>query len=232
MKSYIKFTARGKFGFLKPSMLALCSHYPTMPLIALVRCLMGVQISAAELQLVARVLNRRRPCNLLVFGVGRDSGFWRRLNLGGTTMFLEDVREWLDEARRSDPQLNGLAVVYETHRAQWRSLLTRPDLLEMQLPRAVTDVDWDIILIDAPAGNNDSSPGRMQSIYAAAQLAAKRRRTDIFVHDCHREVEQAYSDRFFGRACMQAQVVTMRHYLMDPKKVNNLCVHAQTPASA
>ena len=35
---------------------------------------------------------RRRPANLLVFGVGYDSDVWTAVNCGGRTAFLENLQ--------------------------------------------------------------------------------------------------------------------------------------------
>ncbi|XP_040384952.1 glucuronoxylan 4-O-methyltransferase 2-like [Oryza brachyantha] len=43
-----------------------------------------------EVAAAARVLSRRAPCNLLVFGLGRGAVLWAALNHGGRTVFLEE----------------------------------------------------------------------------------------------------------------------------------------------
>ena len=60
--------------------------------------------------------------------------------------------------------------------------------------------------------NNDSSPGRMQSIYTSSVLAKKSENIDVFVHDCDREVEKVYCDFFFADMELIAEFDRLRHY--------------------
>jgi glucuronoxylan 4-O-methyltransferase len=89
-------------------------------------------------------------------------------------------------------------------------VLELPSELEMELPSSVRDRDWDVILVDAPSGYHPEHPGRMQSIYMAAELAEEG--TDIFVHDINRAVEKAYSNKFLGDWEWVKDVDRLRHY--------------------
>jgi glucuronoxylan 4-O-methyltransferase len=80
----------------------------------------------------------------------------------------------------------------------------------MKLPNTIEALGWDVILVDAPAGYTDSKPGRMKSIFLAKRLAASP--GDVFVHDCEREVERVYCDRFLGREHLTSEVNLLRHY--------------------
>lgn len=94
----------------------------------------------------------------------------------------------------------------------WRELLNRPEQLIMALPEVVRSHQWDVILVDAPAGWNESTPGRMQSIFMARELAAPC--ADVFIHDCDREVERVYCERYMPAEGFIKQVGTLRHYRM------------------
>jgi uncharacterized protein (TIGR01627 family) len=76
--------------------------------------------------------------------------------------------------------------------------------------------NWDVIFVDAPPGGSRRRSGRMKSIYTAAVLARRSTDVDVLVHDCHREVEQAYSERFLGPERLRSQVMTLRHFHLRP----------------
>lgn len=156
------------------------------------------QLSEAEYALIAETLIDKAPCNMLVFGVGRDSGLWVKLNNQGATVFLEDNPGWLQRVSLEIPEINGYLVTYNTRRTQWLELLNRnrESELLLKLPKEIAQNKWDIIFVDAPEGWSDEKPGRMKSIYTAAKLANLSKDCTVFVHDCDRKVESVYSDRF------------------------------------
>ena len=45
---------------------------------------------------ISEELSKVSPCNLLVFGLGEDSYLWDNINKSGSTIFLEDSKEWID----------------------------------------------------------------------------------------------------------------------------------------
>lgn len=170
------------------------------------------QASEAEYTLVYDVLMERAPCNLLVFGVGRDSSLWMDANDGGRTVFVEDVRRWADYAREHVEGIMVIDVRYWTLRIMWHVLRFVPSVLYMRsLPTHVLEAEWDVILVDAPRGTRWYRRGRMMSIYTASVLA-KRSRGIVFVHDCHRFTEAECSDAFLGADHMAREVETMRCY--------------------
>jgi hypothetical protein len=170
------------------------------------------QATYEEYKLVHDVVVARAPCDLLVFGVGRDSALWLELNAGGRTVFLEDVGTWAEYARREVPEITVHDVRYGTLRVFWHVLKRFPRRLMMRdLPREVAQSAWDVILVDAPRGTRWYRPGRMKSIYTASVLADPSG-GDVFVHDCHRRVEREASDRFLEPDRLVAQAGSMRHY--------------------
>jgi uncharacterized protein (TIGR01627 family) len=158
--------------------------------------LAGVQLEAAELRPIATAITARPGCALLVFGCGRDSLFWEKINHGGTTAFLEDDPEWAADARAALATATVYSVRYDTKLTEWRLLLDSPSELAMDLPAEVGSRPWDVILVDGPTGHKDTEPGRMKSIYAASRLVAPGGR--VFVHDCERPAEQAFVSRYLG----------------------------------
>lgn len=188
----------------------LCGYWPVQPILRTMRRVNGIQLSAPELRTIALTVRRKAPCRFLIFGFGNDAPFWMRLNRRGTTVFLEDDEEWLRQSVRRNPEATVHYVAYETLRPQWRVLLDAPDSLVMKLPEMVEGTRWDVILVDAPTGWSDATPGRMKSIYLASRLVATD--GDVFVHDCDREVERAYCDRFLHADNLVAEIKLLRHY--------------------
>ena len=171
----------------------------------------GIQLAAEELRAIALVLKRKAPCKLLIFGLGNDSGWWLRLNAGGITVFLEDDAGWIRECTRRYPGTTIHIVSYETRRSDWRTLLEGPpEALDLAVPESVTSTRWDVILVDAPAGWSDDTPGRMKSIHFASRVVAMN--GDVFVHDCDREVERAFCDGLLEPRNLVLEIGRLRHY--------------------
>ena len=151
------------------------------------------QMTADEYRYIASFLENK---NFLVFGTGNDTPLWRYANRKGKTLFLENIGKWI---RPED--IDVIKVSYTTKRAWHKELLEeyrqgKVDRLVMDLPQEVLDTSWDCIFVDSPKGNNDKKPGRMQSIYTASIFANKK--TEIFVHDCDRLVEDVYTKEMFS----------------------------------
>jgi uncharacterized protein (TIGR01627 family) len=158
--------------------------------------LSNVQLHAAELRPIVTAIRERPGCALLVFGCGNDSPFWEKVNRGGTTAFLEDNPRWVSNARAALATATVHSVQYGTRLAEWPRLLDSPSELAMDLPVELDSRRWDVILVDGPAGYDDTQPGRMKSIYAASRLVAAGGR--VFVHDCDRPAERAFTSRYLG----------------------------------
>lgn len=175
------------------------------------------QGSFEEYRHLRETILRRAPCNLLVFGVGKDSRLWIDANAGGRTGFVEHEPEWIAKTREVLPGVVVHQVSYDTRRPQWRRLLRRQDRLFMEdLPDEVIATNWDVIFVDSPQGGSRRRPGRMKSIYTASVLARRSTDVDVLVHDCDRPLEQAYSDRFLGPERMVKQIRTLRHFHLRP----------------
>ena len=171
------------------------------------------QATFEEYKLVHDAVLARAPCAMLVFGVGRDSRLWLATNQGGRCVFLEDVPEWADRARRSVPGIVVHDVDYGlARRFMWPVLrhLER-SLFLGGLPTEVRETAWDVILVDGPRGTRWYRSGRMKSVYTASVLGA-RSGADVFVHDCHRRVERESADRFLGEGRLVGESGSMRHY--------------------
>ena len=81
---------------------------------------------------------------------------------------------------------------------EYSTRLSDPPLDPCVLPLGLTDdiarQAWDVILIDAPEGQQPDSPGRQQSIFLASKLAAPG--STIFLHDANRPAEQAFAGQY------------------------------------
>ncbi len=163
----------------------------------------GIQLDLAQIRWIVRALQLHPAPRFLVFGCGNDSPFWETVNADGTTIFLEDSEEWATRFAERLTRSQIHLVTYGTGLPQWRKLLDHPEQLNMELPSEVTAADYDVILVDGPAGYPEyfdeygaHPPGRMKSIFMASQLVRAGGR--VFVHDCHREVELEYTARYLG----------------------------------
>ncbi|KAF1870198.1 hypothetical protein Lal_00017779 [Lupinus albus] len=185
-----------------------------------------------EISVSARVLQKKSPCNFLVFGLGHDSLMWTSLNYGGRTMFLEEDKSWIEKITQELPSLESYHVVYDTKVHQADELMkvgmedegdckkvTDPRFSKCQLshkgfPSEVYDIEWDVIMVDAPTGYFDGAPGRMSAIYTAGLIARNKEHgeTDVFVHDVDRKVEDKFSKAFLCEGYLREQQGRIRHF--------------------
>jgi glucuronoxylan 4-O-methyltransferase len=167
--------------------------------------LADVQLTTTELRPIIRAIKDKPGCSLLVFGCGNDSPMWESLNAGGTTAFIEDDAEWAKSAEARLRSARVFPAHYGTRRTDWQALLRQPAALAMDLPPEIRERQWDVVLVDGPAGYDDERPGRMKSIYEAARLVAPGGK--VFLHDCERPVEAAYAAQYLrrGRLCLEVK---------------------------
>jgi glucuronoxylan 4-O-methyltransferase len=174
------------------------------------------QATFAEYKLVYDTLANRAPCNMLVFGVGRDSPLWMTTNAPGKTVFLENKERWVQVARELSPGIEVHRVRYPTLQGLAPVLRYVPALLRTRgIPRGVWQTAWDVILVDAPRGTRWYKPGRAMSVYTASVLARRAATCDVFVHDTNRKTERHASDWFLGERRLVEQTGTMRHYRLS-----------------
>jgi hypothetical protein len=197
-------TGRDKLGSfllkLKAAAYSLFNLPDLLRIIRLRRKHAGIQLRPAELIKIFHAIGQFGPCNFLVFGLGNDSPFWCEVNGQGRTVFLEDYQPWYEKITGIYPGIEAYRVTYPLNITRWREVLDRPEDLQIELPSAVTDTRWDVILVDGPRGHRYSEeiPGRMSSIYMSSRLVGKG--GYVFVHDAERHVEQQYAARYLGAA--------------------------------
>jgi glucuronoxylan 4-O-methyltransferase len=155
---------------------------------------------------------------------------WTSLNHGGRTVFLEEDKSWIEEIQQRLPTLESYHVVYDTKVHQADQLIqigmgedckvvSDPRFSKCQLslkgfPNEVYDMEWDLIMVDAPTGYHDDAPGRMNAIYTAGLMARNREEgeTDVFVHDVDRVVEDKFSKTFLCEGYLSEQEGRIRHF--------------------
>ncbi|XP_030539193.1 glucuronoxylan 4-O-methyltransferase 1 [Rhodamnia argentea] len=188
------------------------------------------QQTLKEISVTARVLKKKSPCNFLVFGLGHDSLMWSSLNYGGRTVFLEEDAAWIEQIRRRFPMLESYHVTYDSKVNQADNLMEAgkvPECMAVSdprysmcqlalkgLPTEVYEIQWDLIMVDAPTGYYEEAPGRMTAIYTAGMMARNRNNgeTDVFVHDVNRSVEEQFSKAFLCEGYMKKQEGRLRHF--------------------
>ncbi|KAL1292495.1 hypothetical protein HN51_053093 [Arachis hypogaea] len=212
-----------------PSLVNAVIHYATTNITP--------QQTLQEISVSARVLQKKSPCNFLVFGLGHDSLMWTSLNYGGRTVFLEEDKAWIDQIQQRIPGLESYHVAYDTKVHQADDLIkigmeedeckkvSDPRFSKCQLahkgfPSEVYDIEWDVIMVDAPTGYFEGAPGRMSAIYTAGLIARNKEQgeTDVFVHDVDRKVEDTFSKAFLCQGYLREQQGRIRHFTIPSHK--------------
>ncbi|GKV24470.1 hypothetical protein SLEP1_g34082 [Rubroshorea leprosula] len=188
------------------------------------------QQTLKEISVTAKVLEKKSPCNFLVFGLGHDSFMWSALNYGGRTVFLEEDEAWIEQIKRRFPTLESYHVKYDSKVNQAENLMdvgkgpectaigdpkySMCELALKSLPNEIYETKWDLIMVDAPTGYYEEAPGRMTAIYTAGMMARNREEgeTDVFVHDVNRVVEDKFSSAFLCQGYMKKQVGRLRRF--------------------
>ncbi|KAE8709795.1 Glucuronoxylan 4-O-methyltransferase 2 [Hibiscus syriacus] len=193
-----------------------------------------------EISVSARVIETKSPCNFLVFGLGHDSLMWAALNHGGRTVFLEEDKAWIDQMKQKFPGLESYHVEYSTKVHQSDALLetgtkeescrvvsdprsSKCELAHKGFPSEIYDVEWDLIMVDAPTGFHDEAAGRMNAIYTAGLMARNREEgeTDVFVHDVNRAVEDKFSKAFLCEGYLREQQGLLRHFTIPSHRAGS-----------
>jgi glucuronoxylan 4-O-methyltransferase len=202
-----------KFLLARPSII-LTGYWPSQFNISVMQKYNEIQLSTEQLKVICATINRKAPCKLLVFGLGNDTRFWSIFNRRGVAMFLEDDKKWFQKTLKRTKGIKAFLIDYNSKRKDWKAFLEDTSLLNMTLPDEVEKEEWDVILVDAPAGYNDETPGRMRSIYLSSRLI--KNSGEIFVHDCDREVEDIYCNKILKKENMKMEIKaplgTLRHY--------------------
>ena len=72
-------------------------------------------------------------------------------------------------------------------------------------PPFLRGTQWDVILVDAPAGGGGAdNAGRMKPIFWASRLLA--RDGHVFVHDAERPIERRFGERYLAQGLGRERV--------------------------
>ncbi|XP_043718952.1 glucuronoxylan 4-O-methyltransferase 1-like [Telopea speciosissima] len=196
------------------------------------------QQTLKEISVTSRILEKKSPCNFLVFGLGHDSLMWSSLNHGGRTVFLEEDRSWIQQIKQRFTMLESYHVFYDSRVRDADDLMeigkgeeckvvgdvrnSKCQLALKGLPAKVYDIEWDLIMVDAPTGYFEDAPGRMSAIYTAGLMGRNRKdgETDVFVHDVNRVVEDQFSKAFLCEGYMKEQEGRLRHFTIPSHRDN------------
>ncbi|KAE8726038.1 Glucuronoxylan 4-O-methyltransferase 1 [Hibiscus syriacus] len=164
------------------------------------------QQTQKEISVMAKILEKKSPCNFLIFGLGHDSLMWSSLNFGRRTVFLEEDEAWIDQIRRRFPMLESYHVTYDSKVNQADNLM---DVCRGSECAAIVDPKYSI----RPDRNHEDAPGRMNAIYTAGMMARNKEKgeTDVFVNDVNRAIEDKLSMAFLSEGYMKKQEGRLRH---------------------
>ena len=132
--------------------------------------------------------------SFLIWGTGKDTPFWEKVNFGRNT-FLENDPKWVEFGNKHSNDVQ--QVWYRTQNSDYKTYEPTDQSLGMVLSGDVMKVSWDVIFVDSPVGWG-TGPGRMQSIYMSSKLANNR--THICIHDFNREAESFWGEKMFGKS--------------------------------
>lgn len=144
-----------------------------------------------EYLVVKEAIQKRRPCNVLVFGCGVDSTFWKHANDGGRTVFIEDSPKWARRARAQGCDV--IQTTYNTDRS-----LPAPDIPVPDELSEVMGLEWDVVFVDGPKTSRANTPGRELPIRWVSQLQGNPL---ILLHDyaVKRSFVRPLADRYLGK---------------------------------
>uniref|UniRef100_A0A2P2JTN1 Uncharacterized protein MANES_06G119900 n=1 Tax=Rhizophora mucronata TaxID=61149 RepID=A0A2P2JTN1_RHIMU len=171
-------------------------------------------ITKKEFKFLSNVVKNKAPCNLLIFGMETPYLKLSSINSGGITIFLEDDLEKISSIRVKPNNTRIYKVEHQipakkayellkharrsTHCAANSGRLQNSTckLAMKNLPQAIYELQWDVVVVDGPSGHSAEAPGRMATIYTASMIARAGNSTDVMVHDVDRTIEKWFSWEF------------------------------------
>ncbi|KAG0529337.1 hypothetical protein BDA96_05G090100 [Sorghum bicolor] len=194
----------------------------------------------AEAGAAARVLARRAPCSLLVFGLGPGSALWAALNHGGRTLFLEADADRIASARAARPagidlQAHPVAFQQEAIATPSDDLLVAlrnssdcaaaasssppkpltPDHLE-QSPCALAPRGLPAAFYEAEWDVIVVDAPVPGAVYTAGVAARARRpgtgETDVLVHGVDGAADESFTRAFLCEGYLKEEAGRLRHF--------------------
>lgn len=199
-------------------------------------------LTEPEAGAAARVLARRAPCNLLVFGLDAGSALWPALNRGGRTLFLDAEDDRIAAARAARPA----GIDIEAHHVAYQERATSlasdadelislrdspectgpavaspakplsPDFLERS-PCRLAPRGLPATLFDADWDVIVVNDASVASAVYAAGVAARARRpdageTDVVVHGVDSPAEERFARAFLCEGYVKEEAGRTRHF--------------------
>ena len=158
------------------------------------------QMTEDEYRYISKHLSNK---NFLVFGTGYDTPLWEYANRYGKTFFLEHDEKWIPKYKENVLKINYTCSIEESNKLLEEYNKTNYENLLINIPEKIRNSVWDCILVDSPPGYSREHHGRMQSIFTAKQLSNNV--TNVFIHDCDREIEKKYASTMFHKTVFQTK---------------------------
>jgi GR25 family glycosyltransferase involved in LPS biosynthesis/lipopolysaccharide biosynthesis glycosyltransferase len=165
--------------------------------------------------IVKEIQDKKCNCNMLVFGLGKDSIIYDTVNKG-YTLFVETNQAWIDLNQKIK---NKILYTFPTN-VQDSLPINKRFLNQFEIPDFITKTQWDIVLIDGPPGDKPLSQGRALPIYWSSHIAQKYK-TTIFIDDCRRDLEKEYCNKFFTEINFQMYLDTERGEFRSYKPIES-----------
>ncbi|XP_039011563.1 glucuronoxylan 4-O-methyltransferase 1-like [Hibiscus syriacus] len=174
-------------------------------------------LTPKEFMVLSKIITRKAPCNLLVFGHQSQYVNLSSINAGGITVFLEDDPHKTSEIKADFNGTRVYNVKYQAPAKKAYDLLKHArgnpacspatnmmyqstcKLALRNLPEEIYKLKWDVVVVDGPTEDSLDAQGRMSTIYTAGMLARGAetgKTTDVVVHDVHRTIEKWFSWEF------------------------------------
>jgi glucuronoxylan 4-O-methyltransferase len=163
------------------------SDIPSEKDAALVSAIARGKCKDSQYRHILSEIEKRCPCNVLVFGCGADSRLWNEANAGGRTLFIENNCRWASMARNEDCEV--IETTYNSKRGVGAIDGPVPEELQEALSQK-----WDVVFIDAPRGNKSNTPGRELPIRWTSRLPGEPL---VFLHDYNRDWESRCAKQYF-----------------------------------
>ncbi|KAE9610145.1 putative glucuronoxylan 4-O-methyltransferase [Lupinus albus] len=174
-------------------------------------------LTEKEFKVLSDLITLKSPCNLLIFGFQPQYLALSSMNVGGSTIILEDDYDKISKVSINSNTTQIYKLEYNNMPAKSaykmlkharynppcapNSTLLKKSKCKLalkNLPEEVYRKKWDVIVIDGPIGDSAESLGRMGTIYSASVLArsVRNKTCDVVVHDVDRMVEKWFSWEF------------------------------------
>tara|TARA_Y100000591_G_scaffold37250_1_gene27488 strand:- start:100 stop:657 length:558 start_codon:yes stop_codon:yes gene_type:complete len=162
-----------------------------------------IQLHAYVLKDIIEEINENT--RLLVWGLGYDSELWWNVT-NKNTYFIESEDEYIN-MNTFIPDTHIIKYTYPSMSVI--KSLTQPDKVETtKIPESIKNLGlFDVIIVDGPNGNSNSSPGRQLPIYWSINHLSKPN-TLIYMDDTNRKLETLCIKRY----CKSENIVKRFHH--------------------